>query len=70
MRTVLLRVTLVTIASWALGGLYFSLMPALARAATGVSPPLIGGLVVSALTFTGVISVLSLRYRRICSGWE
>jgi hypothetical protein len=60
-RAVLVRVTPVTIASWALGGFYFSLMPALVRVATGVSLPLVGGLVVSALTFTGVISVLSLR---------
>jgi MFS family permease len=60
-RDVLVRVTPVTIASWALGGFYFSLMPALVRAATGVSLPVIGGLVVSALTFSGAISVLLLR---------
>lgn len=60
-RDVLVRVTPVTIASWALGGFYFSLMPALVRSATGVSLPVIGGLVVSALTFSGAISVLSLR---------
>jgi MFS family permease len=60
-RDVLVRITPVTIASWALGGFYFSLMPALVRIATGVSLPVIGGLVVSALTFSGAISVLSLR---------
>jgi MFS family permease len=60
-RDVLVRVTPVTIASWALGGFYFSLMPALVRVATGVSLPVIGGLVVSALTLSGAISVLSLR---------
>jgi MFS family permease len=60
-RDVLVRVTPVTIASWALGGFYFSLMPALVRVATGVSLPVVGGLVVSALTFSGAISVLSLR---------
>jgi MFS family permease len=60
-RDVLVRVTPVTIASWALGGFYFSLMPALVRVATGVSLPVIGGLVVGALTFSGAISVLSLR---------
>ena len=60
-RDVLVRVTPVTIASWALGGFYFSLMPALVRVATGVSLPVVGGLVVSALTLTGAISVLSLR---------
>jgi hypothetical protein len=60
-RDALVRVTPVTIASWALGGFYFSLMPALVRVATGVSLPVVGGLVVSALTFSGVISVLALR---------
>jgi len=58
---VLVRLTPVTIASWALGGFYFSLMPALVRVATGVNIPVVGGLVVSALTFSGVISVLSMR---------
>jgi MFS family permease len=60
-RHVLVRLTPLTMASWALGGFYFSLMPALVRVATGVSLPVIGGLVVSALTFSGAISVLSLR---------
>jgi MFS family permease len=60
-RDALARVTPVTIASWALGGFYFSLMPALVRVATGVGLPVVGGLVVSALTFSGVISVLALR---------
>jgi MFS family permease len=57
----MLRVTPVTIASWALGGFYFSLMPALVRVATGVTLPVVGGLVVSALTLSGAISVLGLR---------
>jgi hypothetical protein len=56
-----MRLTPVTIASWALGGFYFSLMPALVREATGVTLPVVGGLVVSALTLSGAISVLSLR---------
>jgi MFS family permease len=60
-RHVLVRLTPLTIASWALGGFYFSLMPSLVRVATGVSLPVIGGLVVSALTLSGAISVLSLR---------
>jgi MFS family permease len=55
------RVTPVTIATWALGGFYFSLMPALVRVATGVTLPVVGGLVVSALTLSGAISVLLLR---------
>jgi Major Facilitator Superfamily len=60
-RGTLARVTPVTIASWSLGGFYFSLMPALVREATGVNSPILGGLVVSALTLSGVVSVLSLR---------
>jgi hypothetical protein len=70
-RDVLMRLTPVTIASWALGGFYFSLMPALVRIATGVTVPVVGGLVVSALTLSGVFSVLSLRTvapNRILSG--
>ena len=70
-RRALIQVTPVTIASWALGGFYFSLMPALVRVATGVTLPVVGGLVVSALTFSGAIAVLSLRNtsaRRILSG--
>jgi MFS family permease len=70
-RRALVQVTPVTIASWALGGFYFSLMPSLVRVATGVTLPVVGGLVVSALTFSGAIAVLSLRNtsaRRILSG--
>jgi Major Facilitator Superfamily len=68
---VLLQVTPLTIASWALGGFYFSLMPSLVRAATGLTSPLVGGVVVSTLTLTGALSVLSLRLvpaQRILSG--
>jgi MFS family permease len=57
----MVRVTPVTIAAWALGGFYFSLMPALVRVATGATLPVVGGLVVSALTLSGAISVLWLR---------
>jgi hypothetical protein len=67
----MVRVTPVTVASWALGGFYFSLMPALVRVATGVTLPVVGGLVVSALTLSGAISVLWLRSasaRRMLSG--
>jgi MFS family permease len=60
-RRALFQVTPVTIASWALGGFYFSLMPSLVRVATGVTVPIVGGLVVAALTFSGAIAVLSLR---------
>ena len=60
-RQTLARLTPVTIASWALGGFYFSLMPALVRVATGARLPIVGGLVVAALTFSSVIAVLSQR---------
>jgi len=60
-RQPLAQLTPVTLASWALGGFYFSLMPALVRLATGATVPIVGGLVVAALTFSSVIAVLSLR---------
>jgi hypothetical protein len=60
-RGTLARVTPVIIASWALGGFYFSLMPSLVRAATGAAQPIVGGLVVSALTLSGVLAVLAVR---------
>src|SRR5260221_3139326 len=60
-RRALVQVTPVTIASWALGGFYFSLMPSLVRVATGMTLPIVGGLVVAALTFSGAVAVLSLR---------
>lgn len=60
-RAALARLTPVMIASWALGGFYFSLMPSLVRVATGATSPIVGGLVVSALTFSGVLAVLAVR---------
>jgi hypothetical protein len=46
-------------------------MPALVREATGVTVPVVGGVVVSALTLSGAISVLGLRSalpRRVLRG--
>jgi hypothetical protein len=60
-RRALVLVTPVTIASWALGGFYFSLMPSLVRVATGTTQPIVGGLVVAALTFSAAVAVLSSR---------
>lgn len=60
-RGMLASVTPVIIASWALGGFYFSLMPSLVRVATGNTQPIVGELVVSALTLSGVLSVLAVR---------
>src|SRR6202022_157249 len=54
-------VTPVNIASWSLGGFYFSLMPAVVSAATGTTLPIVGGLVVAALTFSGAVAVVALR---------
>ena len=51
----------VTVASWSLGGFYFSLMPSVVRAATGATLPIIGGLVVAALTVSGAVAVVVLR---------
>jgi predicted MFS family arabinose efflux permease len=62
-RKALLAVTPVTVATWALGGFYFSLIPSLIRVATGLSSPLIGGLTVATLMVTGAIAVFVLRNR-------
>ena len=60
-RAKLLRVTPVVVAAWALGGFYFSLMPSLVRAATGLSSPIIGGIVVTALSLGATIGVIWYR---------
>ncbi len=61
-RRALAQVTPVNIAAWALGGFYFSLMPSLVRVATGQATPLIGAVVVAALTLTATITVVLLRH--------
>ncbi|BAV47828.1 MFS transporter [Mesorhizobium sp. 113-1-2] len=53
--------TPVNIASWSLGGFYFSLMPSVVRVATGATLPIIGGLVVATLTVSGASAVVALR---------
>ncbi len=60
-RATFAAVTPVNIASWSLGGFYFSLMPAVVRAATGTTLPIVGGLVVATLTFSGAVAVVALR---------
>ncbi|MDB5526821.1 MAG: Major Facilitator Superfamily transporter [Rhizobium sp.] len=62
-RKMLIKITPVNIAGWALGGFYFSLMPSLVRVATGLTSPFIGGLVVAVLTLTATVTVLVLRDR-------
>src|SRR6202166_3940127 len=60
-RAAFAAVTPVNIASWSLGGFYFSLMPSVVRAATGTTLPIVGGLVVATLTFSGAAAVVALR---------
>jgi MFS family permease len=60
-RATFAAITPVNIASWSLGGFYFSLMPSVVRAATGSTTPLIGGLVVATLTLSGAAAVVILR---------
>jgi MFS family permease len=60
-RAALLRVAPVDISLWALGGFYLSLGPTLARTVTGHNAPLIGGLLVFALTFSGALGILLMR---------
>ena len=60
-RRALAQVTPLNIAAWALGGFYFSLMPSLVRTATGLTAPLVGGVVVAALTLTATVTVLAIR---------
>ena len=70
-RRALAQLTPVTIASWALGGFYFSLMPSLVRVATGVTVPIVGGLVVAALTLSAAVAVVfqrSMSAERILRG--
>jgi MFS family permease len=60
-RATFAAVTPVNIASWSLGGFYFSLMPSVVRAATGTTLPIVGGLVVATLTISGAVAVVALR---------
>jgi Major Facilitator Superfamily len=60
-RATFAAITPVNIASWSLGGFYFSLMPSVVRTATGTTLPIVGGLVVAALTLSGAVAVVILR---------
>jgi MFS family permease len=60
-RSTFVSITPVNIAAWALGGFYFSLMPAVVRVGTGATLPIVGGVVVAALTLTGAVIVVVLR---------
>jgi len=60
-RSTFASITPVNVAAWALGGFYFSLMPAVVRVATGATLPIVGGVVVAALMFAGGVVVVALR---------
>ncbi|MET0222288.1 MAG: MFS transporter [Tardiphaga sp.] len=60
-RQALLLVMPGNVAVWALGGFYLSLMPSLLRIMTGSTSPLLGGIAVAALTFSGALSMLLAR---------
>jgi hypothetical protein len=51
----------VNIAPWALGGFYFSLTPGVVRVETGATLPIVGGIVVAALTLIGTVIVVVVR---------
>src|SRR6202041_1757884 len=60
-RSILVRLTPANVASWALGGLYLSLMPTVVAAAMRVVSPWVGGVVVAALMLTAAIAVAAFR---------
>ncbi len=62
-RRVLLALTPINVAVWALAGFYLSLVPSLVTATTGSTMPLVGGSVVAALTISGAAAVFLLRKR-------
>lgn len=62
-RTAILIGTPAAIACWALGGLYLSLGPAVARSITSWTTPLLGGIVVLVLAGSGAVTVYTLRRR-------
>jgi MFS family permease len=63
LRTDVLAITPVLIASWSLGGLYMSLGPSVAAKLLGVTSHLVGGLVVGVLCGTGALAAYLLRER-------
>jgi len=60
-QAVLARLTPANIATWALGGLYLSLMPTVVATTMGVASPWVGGVVVAALMLTAAIAVAAFR---------
>jgi Major Facilitator Superfamily len=60
-RSILVRLTPANVASWALGGLYLSLMPTVVATVMRVVSPWIGGVVVAALMLTAAVAVAAFR---------
>ncbi|MET7457632.1 MFS transporter [Streptomyces sp. NPDC005574] len=61
LRTDLLRLVPILVASWALGGLYLSLGPSVAVGLFGLSSHVVGGLVVTLLTVPASLTAFALR---------
>jgi hypothetical protein len=57
----MVRLLPLNVATWALGGFYLSLMPALVAVTTGIASPFVGAAVVSLLMLTAAASVFALR---------
>jgi hypothetical protein len=57
----MIRLAPLTIASWPLGGYYFSLQPTLLTDATRITSPFVGAAVVSVLLIVAAVTVLGLR---------
>ncbi|WP_280155806.1 MFS transporter [Piscinibacter sp. XHJ-5] len=62
-RTTMWQVLPVNTAQWALGGLYFSLGPTLARLVTHNHSPLMGGALIGLLSFGSAAAILMVRNR-------
>src|SRR6202042_2714293 len=60
-RAALLRVTPVSIAAWAFGGFYLSLMATVVAMTLGVRAPWVGGIVVAAPWLSAALTVGALR---------
>lgn len=60
-RATMLRVLPVTTAQWALGGFYFSLGPTLARTLAGQGGPVVGGVMIAALSLASATAVALVR---------
>jgi len=60
-RAALLRITPASIAAWALGGFYLSLMPMVVATTLGVRAPWVGGIVVAAPLLSAALTVGALR---------